>query len=243
MPIIHSGLVHLISQLLQITSAWWLASMFPLWMQIKLSHTILKPHFKGRTFLHQDRTRCPSSLQCCDGGTLLLPKKEENKSFFLGLGWSDIVPYFRAIIPVLKTFLLPWQVYVLWTGWDAPSLLGCNEGEWRDVVPPSSPALGWRLTGHVGLPCIQLAVGGLIARLQLSLTGQVGDQVFFLRLPVLLRCAIPAAPQDLLSKRSLEQCWRWTKVDGNRWSFLQTVIYNTPKNKPTIYFIFVSGGS
>ena len=242
MAIIHSGLVHLISQLLQITSAWWLASMFPLWMQIKLSHTILKPHFKGRTFLHQDRTGCPSSLQFCDAGTLPLPRKEENKLFTLRLDWSDIVPYFRAIFPLLKTFLLPWQVYVLWTVWDAASLLGCNEGKWRDVVPPSSPALGWWLTGHIGLHCIQLAVGGLIVSLQPSLMGRVGNQVFFVHLLVLPCCAIPAEPQDLLRKRNPEQRWHRTKVDGNRWSLLQIVIYNTPPKKSTTYFIFISGG-
>lgn len=156
--------MHLISQLLQITSAWWLASMFPLWMQIKLSHTVLKPHFNGRTSLHQDRTGCPLSLQFCDAGTLLLLKKEENKLFSLGLDCSATVPYFREIFLVLKTFLLLWQVYVLWTGWDAPSLLGRNEGKWRDVVPPSSPALGKGLEDTLGctafsLPLVSLLLG------------------------------------------------------------------------------------
>lgn len=60
--------MHLISQLLQIRSAWWLASMFPLWMQIKLAHTVLKPCFKSGTFLHRtgQTVLCPcyAALWC-----------------------------------------------------------------------------------------------------------------------------------------------------------------------------------
>lgn len=94
--------------------------------------------------------------------------------------------------------------------------MGCNEGKRRDVVPPSFPALGWWLTGHTRLHGVQIVLGGLIARLQPSLIRHVGNQVFSLHLLVLVCCAIPIEPQDLLRKCSPEQHWHRTKMDGNR---------------------------
>lgn len=84
------------------------------------------------------------------------------------------------------------------------------------MVPPCSAALRWCLTGHIVLHFTQLAVGGLTARLQPALMGQGGNQGVLLYLVMLPCSVIPAEPQDLLGKRSLERRWRSTKVDENR---------------------------
>lgn len=96
--------------------------------------------------------------------------------------------------------------------------------------------------GHIVLHCIQLALGGLTARLQPALMGQEGNQGVSLHLLVVPCCAAPAEPQHLLRKRSPEQHWHSTKANENRWSLSQTVISNTPQNKPTTYFIFICRG-
>lgn len=118
--------------------------------------------------------------------------------------------------------------------------MGCSEGKRRDAVPPSSPALGWWLTGHMGLHCIQLAVGGLIAGLQPSLMGRMGNQVFFLRLLVPPCYAIPAEPQDLLRKprAALAQ----NQGGGKQMiAFAKSNLQHSPKQADNLFYFHFMG--
>lgn len=242
MAIIHSGLVHLISQLLQITSAWWLASMFPLWMQIKLSHTILKPHFKGRTFLHQDRTGCPSSLQLCNAGTLPLPEKMQNKLFSLQLDWNIFIPYFRAIFPVLRTFFLPWQVCVLWSVRGAPSLLGCNKGKvglWslRALQPWAGAWWGTLCSSAFSL----LWVGWLPGCSQLWWGKRAAKGFYFIPGGSVLCCSCRASapPQEAQPGAALAQHQgKWEQMIA----FANSNFQHSPKQANNLFYFHLQGG-
>lgn len=81
------------------------------------------------------------------------------------------------------------------------------------MVSPSSAALCWSLAGHIVLQCIQLAVGGLTARLQPPLMGEEGNQGVSLHLLMLPSWTIPAEPRDLLRKSSTGTAPRSMRTD------------------------------
>lgn len=115
-----------------------------------------------------------------------------------------------------------------------------------DVVPYLSvvfPVLKIFLLSFLDQACagIHPAPKELVARLQPPVTGAGGDQGFFFPLLVLLCCAVPAEPRGLLRKCSPEQRWHRTKVDGNRRSLLQTVIYNSKKQANNLFYFNFEG--
>lgn len=208
--------MHLISQLLQIRSAWWLASMFPLWMQINSRTPSWSLALRVGLFcIGQDRLSFVLAVQLCDASTLPLPGKEENALFSLGSDLSDAVPYLRVIFPVLKTFLLSFLDQAC-AGIHPALHAVCPRWACCKAAATSDRGRGW--------PRVFLPSPGV---------------------PVLRRsCRDTGPPQEMQPRAALAQNqggWKQTITFANSRSLLQTVIYNSGKQANNLFYFNFGG--